>query len=85
MRRASSAGVDCRKDFTPIDARVLLHRQIDLAFREVAAPNFIMTALSYTYSDGQIWTLPAAYLCPQHAWILPEPIRMTWPVSEHSW
>lgn len=39
-----------------------------------------LTALSYAYG-GVISTLPAAYLCPGHAPLLPRPFRIAWPMT----
>jgi hypothetical protein len=70
----------CLTDFTPVDARIVLHRNINVEFPDGPPGDMFLTALSYAYG-GVISTLPAAYLCPGHAWLLPKPFQIGWPMT----
>jgi hypothetical protein len=72
--------VDCCANFFPVDAKITTHRNFNIEFQEGPPGDKFLTALSYAFG-GTIWTLPAAYLCTEHAPLLPEPIRMAWPMG----
>ncbi len=63
-----------------MDARIVLHRNINVEFPDGPPDDMFLTALSYAYG-GVISTLPAAYLCPGHAPLLPRPFRIAWPMT----
>jgi hypothetical protein len=71
--------VDCQTDFTPVDAKVTLHRRVNVEYPDGLPGDKFLRAIGLAYS-GTIWTLPVTYLCPAHAYLLPEPIKMAWPM-----
>ena len=63
---------EARDDFTPITAQVKLRKQLPFYDDNRQRGRW------FVY-EGQLWTLPVAYLCPRHSEVVELPLRAEWP------